>query len=70
MTEIILVMNGHVTKSYRKLLYGRINDMKHTIEEFISRPFTSSLDLLWVGDLYFFFAHGAWVGRQIKFQRF
>ena len=72
MTEIILVMNGHVTKSYRKLLYGQINDMKHTIEAFISRPFTSSLDLLLVGDLYYFFflptEHES-VGKK-KFQRF
>ena len=59
MTEIILVMNGHVTKSYRKLMYGQINDTKHT-KTFISRPFDNSLDLRLVGDLYlFFFAHGA-----------
>ena len=30
MTEIILLMNGYVTKSYRKLMYGQINDTKHT----------------------------------------
>ena len=52
MTEIILVMNGHVTKSYWKLIYGQINDTKHT-KTFISRPFGNSLDLQLVGDLYF-----------------
>ena len=62
MTEIILVMNGHVTKSYWKLMYDQINDMKHT-KTFISRPFGYSL----VSDLYFIFAHGARVGRQRKF---
>ena len=64
MTEVILVMNGLVTKSYRKLMYGQINDMKHT-KTFISRPFGNSLDLRLVGDLYFF-AHGARVGWQKK----
>ena len=53
MTEIILVMNGHVTKSCRKLMYGKINDTKHT-KTFISRPFGNSLDLRLVGDLYLF----------------
>ena len=53
MTEIILVMNGHVTKSYRKLMYGQINDTKHT-KTFISRPFGNSLDLRLVGGLYIF----------------
>ena len=48
------VMNGHMTKSYRKLMYGQINDTKHT-KTFISRPFGNSLDLRSVGDLYFFF---------------
>ena len=62
MTEIILVMNRNMTKSYRKLMYGQINDTKHT-KTFISRPFGNSLDLRLVGDLYFF-AHGARVGRQ------
>ena len=42
-------MNGHVTKSYRKLMYGQINDTKHT-KTFISRPFSNSLDLRLVGD--------------------
>ena len=67
MTEIILVMNGHVTKSYWKLIYGQINDTKHT-KTFISRHFGNSLDLRLVGDLYFF-THGARVGRQKKFFR-
>ena len=53
MTEIILVMNGHMTKSYRKLMYGQINDTKHT-KTFIFRPFGNPLDLRSVGDLYFF----------------
>ena len=52
MREIILVMNGQVTKSYWKLIYGQINDTKHT-KTFISRPFGNSLDLQLVGDLYF-----------------
>ena len=47
-----LVMNGQVTKSYWKLIYGQINDTKHT-KTFISRPFGNSLDLQLVGDLYF-----------------
>ena len=54
-------MNGHMTKSYRKLMYGQINDTKH-IKTFISRPFGNSLDLQLVGDLFFFFAHGARIG--------
>ena len=70
MTAIILVMNGHVTKSYRKLMYGQINDTKHT-KMLISCPFGNSLDLQLVGDLYkyiyFFFAHGARVGKQFFF---
>ena len=67
MTETILVMNGHVTKSSRNVMYDQINDTKHT-KTFISRPFGNSLDLRLVGDLYFFFfAHGARVGRQKKF---
>ena len=53
MTEITFVMNGHVTESYRKLMYGQINDTKHT-KMFISRLFVNSLDLGLVGDLYFF----------------
>ena len=53
MTEIIMVMNGHMTKSYQKLMYGQINDTKHT-KTFISRPFSGSLDLRLVSDLYFF----------------
>ena len=67
MTELILVMNGHMTKSYRKLMYGQINDTKHS-KTFISRPFGNSLDLRSVGDLYFF-AHGAHEseGKQIVF---
>ena len=64
MTEIILVMNGQVTKSYWKLIYGQINDTKHT-KTFISPPFGNSLDLQFVGDLYFF-AHGAGVSTQKK----
>ena len=52
--EIILVINGHMTKSYRKLMYGQINDTKHT-RTFISRPFGISLDLRSVDDFYFFF---------------
>ena len=68
MTEVILVMNGLVTKSYRKLMYGQINDTKHT-KTFISRPFGNSLVLRLVDDLFYFifffvFAHGARVGRQ------
>ena len=43
-------------------MYGQINDTKHT-KMFISRPFSNSLDLRLVGDLYFS-AHGARVGRQ------
>ena len=62
MTEIILAMNGPVTKSYRKLMYSQIIDTKHT-KTLISRPFGNLLDLWLVGDLYFF-AHGARVGRQ------
>ena len=57
MTEIILVINGHVTKSYWKLMYGQINDTKDT-KTFISRPFGNSLDLQLVGDyiyIYIFF---------------
>ena len=66
MTEIILVMNGHMAKSYQKLI--KINDTKHT-KMFISRPFGNLLDLLSVGDLYFVFAHGAHksVGKKIFF---
>ena len=60
----ILVMNGLVTKSYWKLIYGQINDMKHT-KTFISRPFDNALNLRLVGDLYFF-AHGVRVGWQKK----
>ena len=48
--------NEHMTKSYRKLMHGQINDTKHT-KRFISHPFVNSLDLRSVGDLYFFFAH-------------
>ena len=48
MTEIILVSNGHMTKTYRELMYGQINDKKHT-KMFISRPFGNSLDLRSVG---------------------
>ena len=64
MTEIILVMNGNVTKSYRKLMYGQINDAKHT-KTFISRPFGNSLDLRLVY-IYIYLFHGARVGRQKK----
>ena len=46
-------MNGHMTKSYRKLMYGQINDTKHT-KTFISRPFGNSLTLRSVGDLYIY----------------
>ena len=53
MTGIILVMNGNVTKSYRKLMYGQINDTKHT-KTFISRPFGNFLDLRFVCNLYIF----------------
>ena len=53
MTEIILVMNGHMTKSNRKLMYGQISGTKHT-KALISRPFGNSLDLRSVSDLYFF----------------
>ena len=53
MTEIILVMNGHVTKFYRKLMYGQINDTKHT-KTFLSRPLGNSLYLRLVGDLYIY----------------
>ena len=67
MTEIILLMNGHMTKSYQKLMYGKKNDKKHT-KTFISRPFSNPLDLRSVGDLYFF-ARGARVGRQKNFFR-
>ena len=64
MTEIILVMNGHMTKSYRKkLMYGQVNDRKHT-KTFISRPFGNSLVLRLVGDC--FLAYGARVGKQKK----
>ena len=58
MTEIILVMNGHVTKSYRKLMYGQINDTKHT-KMFISRSFGNSFDFRLVSDLWFFCSRGA-----------
>ena len=44
------LMNGHMTKSYRKLMYGQINDTKHT-KTFISRPFGNPLDLWSVDDL-------------------
>ena len=56
-----------MTKSYRKLMYGQINDTKHT-KTFISCPFGISLDLWSVGDLYFF-AHGAHesVGKKVFF---
>ena len=54
MTEIILVMNGHMTKSYRKLMYGQINDTKHT-KTFNYRPFGNSLDFRLVGYLCFLF---------------
>ena len=63
MTEIILVMNGHMTKSYRKLMYGQINDTKHT-KTFISNPLGNSLYLRSVGDLYFFCQRSTSVGRQ------
>ena len=67
MTELILIMNGHMTKSYRKLMYGQINDTKHS-KTFITRPFGNSLDLRSVGDLNFF-AHKAHdsEGKQIVF---
>ena len=52
-TGDILVMNVHMTKSYLKLMYGQINDTKHT-KTFISRPFGNSLDLRLVGDLYIY----------------
>ena len=65
-TEIRLGMNGPVTKSYRMLMYGQINDTKHT-KTLISRPFGNSLDLWLVGDLFFFFFPlGARVCRQKK----
>ena len=44
---------SNVTKSYRKLMNGQINDTKH-IKTLISRHFGNSLDLRLVGDLYFF----------------
>ena len=58
MTEIILVMNGHVTKSYRKLMYGQINDTKYT-KTFISRPFGNSLDLRFGKELFIRFTASA-----------
>ena len=64
MTEIILVMNETLTKSYRKLMYGQIIDTKHT-KTLICRPFGNLFDLWLVGDLYFF-ANGVRVGRQKK----
>ena len=66
MTEIRLVMNGHVTKSYWMLMYGQINDTKHN-KRFISRPFGNSLDLGLVGDLYFFFLPSAHESVDKKF---
>ena len=63
MTEIILIMDGHMTKSYPKLMYGQINDTKHT-KTFISCPFSNSLDLRLVSDLYFFCSWSTLVGRQ------
>ena len=63
MTEIILVMNGQVTKSYWKLIYGQINDSKHT-KTLISRPFGNSLDLQLVGDLYFLPKEQESVGKK------
>ena len=68
MTEIILVMNGHMTKSYQMLMYGQMNDTKHT-KTFNSRPFRNSLDLRLVSDLFFFFALRAHelVGKKIFF---
>ena len=61
MTEIILVINEHMTKSYRKLMYGPVNDTQHT-KTFISRPSGKSLDLRSVGDLYLVLAteHMSW----------
>ena len=68
MTEIILVTNENMTKSYQKLMYGQINDTKHT-KTFISRPFGNSLELRSVGDLYFFFAYRAHesAGKKLLF---
>ena len=66
MTEIISVMNGQVTKSYWKLIYGQINDTKHTTS-FISRPFGNSLALQLVGDLYFLPTEQESVGKNIFF---
>ena len=67
MTEIILVMNGHMTKSYRKLMNGQINDTKHT-KTFISRPFGNPLDLRLVDDLYFLPTAHEPVGKKIFFR--
>ena len=56
-----------MTKSYRKLMYGQINDTKHT-KVLISRPFGISLDLWLVSDLYFLpmGAHES-VGKKVFF---
>ena len=65
MTEIILVMNGYITVSYNcKLMYGQINDTKHT-KTFISHPFATRWTCGW-SVIYMFFAHGARVGREKK----
>ena len=63
MTEIVLVMNGQVIKSYWKLIYGQINDTKH-IKTFISHPFGNSLDLQLLGDLYFLPTEQDSVGKK------
>ena len=68
MTEIILVMNGHVTK---KLLEVDVRSNKWH-ETYQNIHFSSFRQLIWlaVGRWFiFFFAHGARVGRQKKIFR-
>ena len=56
MTEIILVMNGHMTKSCRKLMYGQMtqNIPKCSFLALSATRWTCGRSLI-----YHFFAHGA-----------
>ena len=68
MTEIILVMNGPMTKSYRKLMHGQINDTKQNIPK---RSFLVLSATHWpcsrsVRYIFLFCPRSIWVGRQKK----
>ena len=73
----ILVMNGHMTKSYRKLIYGQINDTKGIPKRSClvlsatrwtcGRSVINIFFFLFFFFFFFFFAHGAHgsVGKKI-----